>query len=511
MKKHLISSAIAILGLASASAYALPPTATVQYTIYAGSGSAQPNAVYWAATQLLSNIDSYTDSATCAQSGTYRVLFGTAKAKIGTNANAIPAGANVLFIYRFAGGTFPNAIQAVANATGLNYPAPSAVAGASACASGSLPNPTYSFASGFATTSTVPDFGVSDEEPALFNNKTNVPGSYTVQSSGARTLVPGTPLTASQLSNISQTGIYENLMGLAVSNALYTGSHPKTSFSKSEIVGILTGTIQDWSQLYADDGTQLAAGPVVLLDRGPGSGTKAAMNQFFLQNPGAAGAGGSLTAYNEVTSVIGGGPTTSASSLAPVSACPSSFTQVNESSSTTLYQDLQALNNVSGGGCRAIGILGLEFPPETTGGGYQFVKIDGVDPYARASCNGTHVCATYANELNGSYALFYTNSFNQRIKSVNGATWSGDGSANTNFVNAFRTALQSSSLPGGVSGQFPAGVPGVLLDPSVTGAVAPCTTMGSHNLVSVTPLVPVLDASIIAGSGASITCNDQLQ
>jgi hypothetical protein len=506
MKKLLIAAAVAAAGL-TGTAYALPPSTTPQYVIYAGGGSAQPNAAYWAATQLLQNIDSYTDGASCAQSGTWRVLFGSAKAQIGSGANAIPAGAAVLFMYRFAGGTFTNGIGNVATATGLTYPTLAAVAGGSATGCGALPNPTYSIGTTPATESKVPDFGLSDEEVGLFNTKTNIPGTYTAVTGGQK-FNPGTPLTSAQTGNLNSTGLYSNIMGIVVTNKVYAGTHPKTNFTKSEVAGILTGTIQNWNQLYADDGTVMASQPIVLLDRAPGSGTKAATNTYFLQNPGTNLEGGNLVAFNETTSSTGGGPTTLASSLGSGATC-SAYTDINEKSSTTLYQDLQFLNTNN---CLAVGILGLEFAPETTGGGYQFVKINGNDPFGRVTCNGTHTCATYANVINGNYDLFYTNGFNVRNKSVNGASFQGDGSAVQNFVTAMSTKLNDGAIPGGVSGQFPAGVTGILLDPLFPGPTtapnSPCQTLGSRNGVSISPLAPALDASIIGG--AIPACSDQL-
>ncbi len=500
MKKHLIAAAIAATGLMATSAYALPPTTTPDYVIYAGSGSAQANAHYWAAAQLLSNVDSYTDSATCAESGTWRVLFGTTKAAYTDGkGTTIAAGKNVLYMVRFAGGTFANSIGAVANATTLSYPATSAVAGATAC--GGAPHATYKFASGFATATAIPDFGTSDEEVGLFNTPLNVPGSYTT-SGGLSVFHPGAVLSSTATANLTQNGLYVNLIGMAVSLSVYNGTgsfaHAKTNFTKAEIAGILTGGIQNWNQLFADDGTQMPAQAMILLDRAPGSGTKAATSVYFLLNPNAPG--GALTPYNE--SPGGGGPVGAVPSTACSSTVPAAFVDSNEGSSTVLFQDLQKLNT---NGCLGIGMLGLEFSPETQGGGYQFVKINGVDPYARTTSGG-HTFATYANEINGSYDLMFSNSYNYRTKNVNGGGFYGDGSAHSVFINQFQTTLGSASLPGGVSGQFPAGVPGALNDPAVTGAQGACTTSGSHFGNSLAPLQLFLDATF----GAAPACNDQL-
>ncbi|MDR3415761.1 MAG: substrate-binding domain-containing protein [Nevskia sp.] len=500
------------------SAYALPPGTPISATIYAGSGSMQANAHYWAVAQLLTNVDSYTDSASCADSGSWRILTGTTKAAytdgMGTT---IPSGTNIAYMLSFAGGTFANAIGAIANASTLGYPPQSAIDGSTVTCASSNGSPTRVLGS-FGTITAIPDFGTSDEEVALFNNTTNVPGSYTT--SGTKSVFhAGTPLTDAQVGNLSTAALYTNLMGLAVTNALYSGTHPKTSFSRQEITGILTGNITNWSQLYANDGTLLPNQKLILLDRAPGSGTKAAMNVYFLLNPTASGVGAQWIPENE--KAVGGGPTPAGlSSPVPSSNCsssvPSAYIDFNESSSTTLFQDLENLNTAN---CLAIGILGLEFAPELELGGmnpatgvanYQFAKINGVDPYARFT-TGAHVYATYANELNGSYDLMFTNSFNYRTGLVNGVGhYLGDGSYNSVFINTMMSQLGNGAIPGGVSGQYPAGVPGILLDPAVSGAAGRCVTPGSRFLDSQHP--PELVGTFNSVAGVTVpACNDQLR
>ncbi|MDR3416941.1 MAG: substrate-binding domain-containing protein [Nevskia sp.] len=499
MKKHLIAAAVASMGLAATSAYALPPTTTPDYIIYVGSGSAQANAHYWAATQLLSNVDSYTDSSTCAESGTYRILFGTTKAAYNDGkGTTIPSGKNVLYMVRFGGGTFPNSIAAVANAAALVYPA--SLTGSTAC--GGAPHATYQLPSGFATTTQIPDFGTSDEEVALFNNSLNVVGSYSAGPGGTQIFHPGTTLAASAVANLSQVPLYENILGMAVTNVVYNGTtsfpHPKTNFTKPELAAILSGSITNWNQLFADDGTVMPNQAMILEDRTPGSGTKAGITQALLLSP--TSPNGGLTPYNE--NLTGGGPVGTRPSSACSSSNPSAFTDLNNGSNTVVFQGLQADNT---NGCLAIGILGAEFPPEVQGGGYQLVKINGADPYSRITSGG-HVYATYANEINGTYDIFVSNSFNYRTKSINGGGYLGDHTAHSVFINIFMSELGNGNLPGGVSGQFPLGVTGTLLDPSVSN-FGDCVTTGTHFGNSLAPLQLFADATF----GAAPACNDQLQ
>lgn len=508
MKKHLIAVGIAAMGLAS-SAHALGPSVTPDYVVYASGGSAQANAVYVATLSLLSSVDSYTDSSTCAESGSWRILFGTTTAQLDDGlGTTIPAGKNVLFMYRFTGGTFLNGIQAVAQAsTATTYPAVADILNTTTTVScGGAPHATQKFTIVASLGGQIPDFGLSDEEVGLFNNTLNVTGTYTSVGSLSK-FTPGNPLSAATVANLTTNALYTNLVGIAATLPLYNGTwsspaHPKTNFTKSEVAGILTGSIKNWNQLRADDGTQLPNQKMILLDRAPGSGTKAAVSQYFLQNPVAKSGGGALTPYNETTSAGGGGPTGSVPTATCSSTVPATNVDFNEGSSSTLFADLSSM---SGNNCLAVGILGLEFAPEVQNLNYQFVSINGADPYARVT-SGSHTFATYANEINGTYDLMYDNSFNYRTASINGGGFLGDTTYHSVFINSFLTALSSSSLPGGVSGGvFPAGVTGALLDPFVSGAVT-CSTLGSRLGGSSVPLQLFTKAPT-----AVPACNDQLK
>ena len=97
-QRNLVAAAVAV-ALGSTAAYALPPSATYNYTLYAAGGSAQENAAYWAVEQLLtaSTIDVYTESASGAADGTYLIVTGTTNS---AGAAALGASGNVLFFYK---------------------------------------------------------------------------------------------------------------------------------------------------------------------------------------------------------------------------------------------------------------------------------------------------------------------------------------------------------------------------------------------------------------------------
>jgi hypothetical protein len=508
LKKHLLAAALAATGSGSAHALGFTAKPTPDYIVYAGGSSAQVNAIYWAATQLLGNVDSYTDDSGCADSGSWRILYGTTKAAYDDGrGTTIASGKAVLFMYRFAGGSFGNGIASIATGAALAYPSLTQLRASSACGGGTAqPTQQFSFSAG-SQASAIPDFGLSDGELNLFNNTLNVPGSYTPVpgGNGLQAFHPGTLLTPLQANNLVQAGLYLNLVGIAATTAVTGGAHPKSRFTRVEIASILSGSIGNWNQLFADDGTPLPDQAMILLDRAPGSGTKAAVSSYFQLNPGSAIAGGALRPYNE--SSTGGGPT----GALPATPCSSTnpalpagqFVDFNEASSIPAYRDLQAL---SGLGCLAVGILGLEFAPEGQGGNYQFVAIDGADPYARYTSAG-HTYASYANEIDGSYDLMYAGSFNYRKRRVNGGGYFGDATYHSVFISQFLATLGSSALPGGNSGQFPAGVPGALLDPAIADfTAAGCVARGTRFGNSLVPQQLLADATF----GASLGCNDPL-
>ncbi|MDP8986439.1 MAG: hypothetical protein M3N97_15650 [Pseudomonadota bacterium] len=480
VKPTLIAAAVASV-LGTGAAYALAPNANINYTFYAGGGSAQVNAVVWAATQnmVAGTIDSYSDAGS-KDSSAYRIISGTTSTAIGSGAAAIPAGSNILFFYKFNGGSFPNGVQPqLGSGANLVYPPVSSVTAATATGN-AYPLPTYSISASGETDGHVPDWGITDVEVSLFNFADNLNGVA--------------QLTSAQVNAIAQDGIYDNLFGVAVSNALYNGTHPKTSFTKQEVAGILKGQFTDWSQLFADDGTALSAGPVLLLDRGSGSGTKAAGNQYFLNYPGGIATSGSV-APGSVTSATVNSYTGTVLSLTSTS-----YQDVKEASSTAIVNDLQAANAA---GKRAIAVLGLEFPPALYQGSagtnqYSFVAINGVGPDTGTSSdniNGT-VATKYTNVITGKYDFFYQNSLNTRSGFLT------NGTVNASWTNALKNNFQSPNISGCHSAS---GVSGLLLDPKIIGSLQTGVVTGTRQKHSTAPLQPWFDATT-----ASVSCSDGL-
>ncbi|MGD0489903.1 MAG: substrate-binding domain-containing protein [Steroidobacteraceae bacterium] len=497
----LIAAAVAtVLGT---SAHALAPTATITYSFYEAGGSAQENSVYSALYNLLtpSTVDVYTDTGK-GLSGSYLIVTGT------TNPSAANApfttATNILFIYKFNHGSFPNGAFPLAYASGsanslLAYPTVASILSATATGNSGTPtpsNPSYTFTA-VDSNNQPTDFGVTDVEVPLFNYPYNL---------------NGTPaLTPPQLAGIAQEGIYDDVFGIAVTNTVYKGTsafaHPKTSFTKSEIAGILSGTITNWAQLFADDGTQFPSKPIWFLDRGSGSGTKAGENQYFLNYPGSIGYSGAALKPNSVTaSNVNGGYSDTILNLS------GGYQDVEEASTAACVTDLE---NANAAGDYAITVLATQEAPalNLVGGAtaYSFVKIDGVGidtGGATDNINGT-TSTSYTNVVTGAYDYFLQNSFNYRsgllvASSPGSITTAPAGSPpNVAIAYAIRNNLQASSLAGANSGKaFPLSVTGVLVDPVLAAAQVAGVVLDTRNRVTAAPLQPSFDATDSGASGA---------
>jgi hypothetical protein len=477
-RNSLIACAVAT-ALGTSAAHALAPSATIDFTFYAAGGSAQANAFYVAFSDNATNVDSYTNTTNGTDSGQYRVLFGTTTAAITFNGFTIPSGKNVLYMYKFNGGSYTNGIapQVGAGST-LAYPTTASIVAATAIggAVAGTGVPTYAYAANTGTTA-IPDWGVADLEVSMFqgfNNPTgNAGGTVKNTNGGAAPTVGAT------------TGLYDNLFGIAVTHNVYTGTHPKTSFSRAEMEGIIEGTVSDWSQLFADDGAQMAAGGIIFLDRGEGSGSKASGNQYFLGYPGD-GSSARLPFSS-------GAAYTSAALAATGTETPQ---DIAEASSSTLVADLKLAQSTSR---RAIGVLGLEFPPalnQLVAGtnSYDFTKINGlaVDTGGASDNINGSVGTSYINVVKGNYDYYYQNSFNTRAGFLAGAN------ANAAFANQILKTMTTAGFVGAdTGGGFPGGVPGTLLDAdlfSTLTSTSKGTTLNTRNKVSTAPLQPKLSA-----------------
>jgi hypothetical protein len=526
---YLAASIAAVLGTSPAWAV-LPPgqggPAAPDFVFYIGGGSAEPQPVQAAFCRLMNNVDSYTDTAVAnpsTDSGTWRILYGTTKAAIGTH---IGAGKNVLLMYKLNGGSYTNGglPQTVAPpnpAAFLPYPDPATqVLAATTVADGPAGNngqacnvvnngtPTQHYTKG-TTTNQAPDFGLTDLEVAAFSGINN-PTNAALNPVGAA------------------SGVYDLLFGIAATDALYTQKH---NFSSAEIAGILQGAITNWNQLYGDQGAfanvPLPAGDVVLIDRNVGSGHKTQSSAQFLGYPGlganalnpqsagnftGTGAGGVSCAgaqifnnsgYNTGQPAVGAGtcPTV------PVQHCGAGYQDVYTTSAANTVVGLVTQQACAAPNNRAIGILSMDNPPSVNGNLYSFVSIDntnvdtGVAPGDSINAAaGGHT--SYINAVKGNYTDFYQANFNTRTGFLGGA------SANVDMANAMFAQLSATALTGCASGlKYPLAASGILADADNPAAL-PAT--GGGTLMSRQLISDALIPAVIPLPGNIVACADPL-
>jgi hypothetical protein len=508
LKTSYLACSIAV-ALGTNAAHAVVPTTTPGLVVYSGGGSAEPQPIEAAFCKLFNNVDLYSDAQKAA-SGSYMVLYGTAINTIGS----IPAGTNVLYFYKFNGGSYPNggipqagSQSAAGTAQQLNFPTTASVLGTASlltagtqgtvCTAAQKGLPTFGYTPTLGNNQ-IPDFGVTDVEVSLFaglNNPTTLP-----------LVSVGSPALA-----------YDLVEGVAVTNSLFTGTGPsgaalsginkKTNFTRAEVAGILSGNITDWHDIYADNGSPVApAGTgIILIDRNVGSGTKAGGTSYFLGFPGL---GSNALQPNSVTNAAetgNGAGGVNGAGYGPALVLSQTSQDVQDTSSSAVVKDLTSANNAS---LLALAILSVDNPPalnQSTGGNpYDFTKINGVamdGNTATDNINGT-TGSSYINVINGSYDFFYQVNFNERSGFSTGAP-----ANNAAFAAGLKAAMQSPSLAGVNAGvQFPLATNGIVIDGDTASSLAKGVTVTSRSGVSPSSPKPVLK---VAG-GVITTGSDPL-
>jgi hypothetical protein len=501
LKTSYLACSIAV-ALGTNAAHAVVPTTPPGLVVYSGGGSAEPQPIEAAFCRLFNNVDYYTDATTKgAASSDYLVLYGTAINAIGS----IPAGTNVLYFYKFNGGSYPNggipqagSQSAAGTAQKLSYPTTASVLSGTlitagtqgtVCTAAQKGLPTFGYTPNLVGNSQLPDFGITDVEVSLFSGVNN-------------------PTTLPLVSVGSPSVAYDLVEGVAVTNSLFTGTGPsgalpgvnkKTNFTRAEVAGILAGTITDWHDIYADNGSPVApAGSgIILIDRNVGSGTKAGGNSYFLGFPGL---GSNALQPNSVTNAAqtgNGAGGVNGAGYGPSLVSSQTSQDVMASSSAVVVQDLATANST---GLLAIAILSVDNPPalnQVSGvNQYDFVSINGVAMDGNSSTdniNGTKG-SSYINVINGSYDFFYQVNFNQRSGFSTGAP-----ANNVAFANGLKAVLQSPSLAGVNSGtQFPLATNGIVIDGDTASSLATGVTVTSRSGVS--PSTPKVVLKLAGGA-----------
>lgn len=198
----------------------------------------------------------FTPSAASGRTASdYRAYAG----KLTQAAGGWPAGSNVIIVNRARGGSVQgvNPVARGQSIESLLVSTASCTAGAGTSGSPFLCN---------TLESRVPDSGVSDVAPALFDGAFNTEGE------------PAEPaLSITELASLTATPVYGLAFGVPV-----TRNVPATvKFNKAVVSSIMTGNIGTWNMVDAS----LPADDILVCRRVNGSGTQATYNLFFGNYP----------------------------------------------------------------------------------------------------------------------------------------------------------------------------------------------------------------------------------
>ncbi len=296
-----------------------------------------------------------------------------------------PAGTAVLVTKRDAGGSGQGVgpiITADANQAQMLVDA-SCVATGNASPTADIQTPSFYCAS---TVGALADAGLSDVEPALLEAGINAGAGRAVD-------------------NLDSAGFVQNVFGVAVNKKLYlalqkaqglvdvsataidedAAKQPSipTTFVRGALTGQLLGsnaTKKGWNLLIpASVEANINNKKINVCRRTAGSGTQAASNAFFANNPC-----GGATAYTP--SNAGGGAISATGSLTVVAGAGTG--NVETCLGTTAEN--------AAGGAFALGVIGRENNPRANGGdkGYRFVKLSGVAPERAHVIDGSYEFVT---------------------------------------------------------------------------------------------------------------------
>lgn len=321
-----------------------------------------------------------------------------------------------------------------------------------------------------ANTGLVPDVGVSDVEPSLFQTPYNTENGLPA-------------LSAAELARLSNKPVNLAMMGLVATDAVTADTH----LSRAQYGAMLAGTIDDWSKI---DGS---ADPVVVCRRVNGSGTQASYNWFFSGFPcNNASLGSKDTPPATADKSWGYDDAHAGTAADPIIIDPSAgFTVVENAGSGDVRNCLKAAQNGTdftvkgsfgkyytvqfsnvGGPSKAIGVLSLDSYTKTAGNGFSFRQLDGAGVFDGVSQTviagpGTGISPSKANLVDGKYDFAVELSMqvrNATVTNVNGdvvAPISADPVKNA-FYNEFVKRAGSTKYTGnsGVAvAPFPTTVP----------------------------------------------------
>ena len=312
-----------------------------------------------------------------------------------------------------------------------------------------------------ANTGLVADFGVSDVEPALFQEPYNTENGQPA-------------LSTAEVSVLSNKPVNQIMMGIVATNAVAATTH----ISRAQYGGMLAGKLDTWEQV---DGS---SDPVVVCRRVNGSGTQTSYNAFFTGFPCNTASGGYLdTPPATAENSFGFDGSTAGTAGDPFIIDPTAgLTIIENSSSSNVRSCLKAaqdgtdftvtgsnnkvykvLFSAVGGPSKAIGVLSLDSYPNanTAGSGFSFRHLDGAGTFNGAtqvsSAGATGVAPSKANLLAGKYDFVVELSMQARnatVTNVNGDAVAPMDAVKTAFYNEFVKRAGSTKYTGNDGGTF---------------------------------------------------------
>lgn len=257
----------------------------------------------------------------------------------------------------------------------------------------------------------VPDAGISDVAPKLFQSPYNTEGE-----------TPAEALNASELAEFANTAYNKPIYTLAFGVPITNNTNP-ASLNRAAVAAIMTGNVGTWNQV---DST-LPADDIVVCRRVQGSGTQAVDNLFFgnypcsgeYNVPAARDASGAWDGVNyTVTGTEGGLVVIENSTSGDVRNCLTTAANPAGGSYGTKDRDGNAVTvtfDPKTGGHRAIGVLSMDsVASSNVAGAWSFRSLDGA---GTVTCTGTCPATTapvtagsgtfptQANLMNGSWPL----------------------------------------------------------------------------------------------------------
>jgi hypothetical protein len=419
MKLKQIAFAVA----AMASAFAAQADTVVvngqpHEVVYLSGASAPDNFLADIAEGLLSNITYF------ASGSNYRAYAGTAVNGI----VGIEPGTRILFIKRSVGGS-AFGVNPVARAQRIKtIDVTQTTGGAGTKASpyvativGADPGEANHGDAG--NVGRVPDFGVSDVEPALFQGPLNTENDTE-------------GLSPSDVARLSVQPVNQLIFGLVATDTVPASVH----FSRAAYGAILNGQITSWDQVDPS-----LSGDVVVCRRSAGSGTQAAYNWYFGHFPSdnflepargwsSAGwkeGGSGTTADPYIINPASGNTVIENASSGNVRSCLKAANDGTDYLFTTWDSEDQA-NRVfkvtfsETGPVKAIGILSFDSYTSAASNNFSFRHLDGAGTYTydagtqtfSSSAGATGVAPSKANVINGKYDFFVELSIQSRSVAV---------------------------------------------------------------------------------------------